>query len=264
MRQPLIGLQFNNFAPALLVPYVLLIASGFFDRLVGLIFTKSSANLQFEDDWETTSNYAREGRRLLRMEGENARKGLPIGLPLDTPTAISGPAVLADGSSSTSRLNQYNRGGGNRKYGDMNDNSSCDDAPNWWQRMLGKTAKDTTTSGGGGIHQSSSNSNSTRAAGGYSSHSHEAEAARDRLARTLGRSGGGHELYMNNNSGSILNRIDDQLPLLASEGGSGGFGGGSGGDDMGNTTAHGGGKNVFERLDASEKWSSWKQKYASP
>ncbi len=39
--------------------------------------------LQFEDDWETKSSLSSGGRRLLRMESENKRNGLPLGLTIE-------------------------------------------------------------------------------------------------------------------------------------------------------------------------------------
>lgn len=47
------------------------------------------ALLQFEDDWETSSGATSAGRRLLRMERENYRNGLPLGLTIE-PSAGDG------------------------------------------------------------------------------------------------------------------------------------------------------------------------------
>ncbi|PRW61506.1 LMBR1 domain-containing 2-like protein A [Chlorella sorokiniana] len=77
MRQPLIGWQFTTFAPILLVPYILLLASGVFGHVTRLF--KRGESLEFEDDWQLDS-HAATGRRLLRLESENARQGLPPGL----------------------------------------------------------------------------------------------------------------------------------------------------------------------------------------
>ena len=43
--------------------------------------------MQFEDDWEDKSSLTSGGRRLLRMEGENRRNGLPLGQTIE-PAAV--------------------------------------------------------------------------------------------------------------------------------------------------------------------------------
>ena len=53
---------------------------------------------QFEDDWGA-DDWLSGGRRLLRMESENAKAGLPLGLTIEPPAA-GGPAGHADAQQS--------------------------------------------------------------------------------------------------------------------------------------------------------------------
>lgn len=65
------------------------------------------AALQFEDDWQLDS-HAATGRRLLRLESDNARQGLPPGLAIEAaaapPSGAGSAGDLGGGGGATSGL----------------------------------------------------------------------------------------------------------------------------------------------------------------
>ncbi|KAK2076006.1 hypothetical protein QBZ16_001342 [Prototheca wickerhamii] len=69
MAQPLIGWRFASFAPAILLPYCLVVALGLFNPIARLL--DRGRGLEFEDDWE--GGGAARGKRLLRAEADAAR-----------------------------------------------------------------------------------------------------------------------------------------------------------------------------------------------
>ncbi|GAB4813329.1 hypothetical protein N2152v2_000375 [Parachlorella kessleri] len=162
MRQPLIGWQFTTFVPLALVPYMLLLALGAFNPLVGGIsrlFTSSSTKLTFEDDWEDKSSLTSGGRRLLRMESENRRNGLPLGQTIEPAAGAGQPG----GAQAGALLGVPGPDGDDEQA-----------AAPWWRRMLGDSVH--SAQGAGAVRPK---------------HSVEALEARGRLSRALGRGDGG-------------------------------------------------------------------------
>ena len=81
MDQPLIGFNFTTYAPAALVPYVLLLLN-VFNRLAA-VFVRSK-RWEFSEDWAEDAASQAAARRLL-LELENSDAGPPIGLSIDSP-----------------------------------------------------------------------------------------------------------------------------------------------------------------------------------
>lgn len=77
MRQPGIGGDFTTWAPLAIVPYMLLLGCGVFNRVVGLL-PGSSSKIEFEDDWENKSSKAAYGLRLLKAELIAHQVGLQV------------------------------------------------------------------------------------------------------------------------------------------------------------------------------------------
>lgn len=80
MDQPLIGFSFTTYAPAALVPYVLLLMLNVFNRIAA-VFVRSK-RLEFSEDWAENATSEMGARRLMR-ELENREAGRPIGLSID-------------------------------------------------------------------------------------------------------------------------------------------------------------------------------------
>ncbi|KAL4424193.1 hypothetical protein ABPG75_001494 [Micractinium tetrahymenae] len=174
MRQPLIGWQFTTFAPALLVPYMLLLASGVFRHAVGLF--KRGEQLEFEDDWALDS-HAAAGNRLLQIESENARNGLPPGLTIQPGgPGASQSAHQASASVSSDRLLSTLRGAAAAAAAEQAAEAAAQRrGAGWLGRLL--------PGGWGGRQEMTPQRRSV-----------EAQAARGRLTRLLVPGGGGGDL----------------------------------------------------------------------
>lgn len=170
--QPLIGWRFTTFAPAILAPYVLLLAVGFFEPLVesiGALVGKTtgysgltSGTFQFENDFELGSGHAQAGMRLLRAEVDAVQRGLPIGLTIEPTGGVDSEEI--DKLIHTVHQEEDRDGG------------------RWWKNVFSSTEKK------GGISSSSSSaySGSKAALGRKNS---EVEEARSRLAKAVGQRG---------------------------------------------------------------------------
>ncbi|EFN53506.1 hypothetical protein CHLNCDRAFT_136844 [Chlorella variabilis] len=217
MRQPLIGWQFTTFAPVLLVPWVLLLASGVFGHLMAL-FKRGDA-LEFEDEWQN-DGCAAAGRRLLLLESENVRNGLPPGLTVE-PAAAGGGGGGGGGSAHVAAA----AGAATGLLGTLRSAAAAAAAERaasraggaWWRRLLPGGGAG---AGGGG-------------AGGDDSElrlSSEAQAARGRLSRLVAQPGGGGGRAAAGYS-SLPSEAPPSRPLRAAAGGGESTGAGGGGGD---------------------------------
>eukprot|EP00887_Chlorella_sp_A99_P006959 scaffold2.g6959.t1 len=240
MKQPLIGLQFTTFAPALLVPYMLVLACGCFNRLSALFrrgfqvaatlagappaprLTVASSPprppAQFEDEFAADGHTA-AGRRLLRAEADNARNVLPLGLTLEPEGGGSVGSGGADGGLAPGALLAGVRasiesgvwaadGLDGEEEGDQGGGGGGRGP--WWRRLLarGSGAPSAGGHGGGG--------------GGTPPRSAGAAAAQARLLGSVA----GHRAARASWPGS-LSSSPLREPLLGSEAGARGGGGGA-------------------------------------
>ncbi|KAI3424225.1 hypothetical protein D9Q98_009581 [Chlorella vulgaris] len=165
MRQPLIGWQFTTFAPVLLVPYMLLVASGVFSRVMTM-FTGGD-ELEFEDDWQN-DGYAATGRRLLLVESENVGNGLEAGLTVE-PAATSAGLLPAAPSSASRLLGTLRSAAATAAEEEA---AARRRGPGWWRRLFGRQGGgggDGGGSDGGGEVPLSSGAAATAAAGSIGS-----------------------------------------------------------------------------------------------
>ena len=80
MHQPLIGWDFTTYLPAALLPYMGLLMCNAFNRLAAVCVP--ARRMEFDDDFETTSELAARGLALLQQELENHVAGRPLGLSI--------------------------------------------------------------------------------------------------------------------------------------------------------------------------------------
>lgn len=80
MHQPLIGWDFTTYLPVALLPYMLLLMCNAFNRLAAACVP--ARRMEFDDDFETTSDMAARGLQLLQQELENHVNGRPLGLSI--------------------------------------------------------------------------------------------------------------------------------------------------------------------------------------
>ena len=90
MHQPLIGWDFTTYLPVALLPYMALLACNALNRLA--LACMPARRMEFDDDFETTSDMAARGLQLLQQELENHVNGRPLGLSI----AMQGDACLLD------------------------------------------------------------------------------------------------------------------------------------------------------------------------
>ena len=80
MHQPLIGWDFTTYLPVALLPYMVLLMCNAFNRLA--LVCVPARRMEFDDDFETTSELAARGLQLLQQELENHVNGRPLGLSI--------------------------------------------------------------------------------------------------------------------------------------------------------------------------------------
>ncbi|PSC73983.1 LMBR1 domain-containing 2-like protein A [Micractinium conductrix] len=204
MRQPLIGWQFTTFAPALLVPYMLLLASGAFRHAASLF--KRGEQLEFEDDWQNDS-YAAMGRRMLAVESENARNGLPPGLTIEPAAAGGAPPPASAGAGLLGGLREAAAAAAVEQAAEE---AAARRGGSWWARLLPGGAP---AGGGGG-------------GGDGGAQQRSVEAARGRLTRLLIPTGGAGEAGGRRGAGytALPSSAADASPLVRTA--PGGIGGG--------------------------------------